>query len=236
MEPQWQWHIFGYIVNADTMIFTWAAMLVVLIMFRLAARKASVEKPRGLQNFVELAFDFVNNYVREDLNDEQANRIFRLLVAELMFLLVVNVFSLMPFPFFHAAAADANTPIGLALIVFVLIHYYGVHYRKVGGHLKSMASPWGLTPLFIMEQFTNPGTLALRLFGNIFAGDILMNLAASVIPTQVSLWFGVAFIISLVLQLGVLGFNTFIAVMQSVIFMVRTLADISQSMRPAGEH
>ncbi len=236
MEPQWQWHIFGYIVNADTMIFTWAAMLVVLVMFRLAGRNASVEKPRGLQNFVELTFDFVGNYVREDLNDEQGGRIFRLLLAELMFLLVVNVFSLMPFPFFHAAAADVNTPIGLALIVFVLIHYYGVHYRKVSGHLKSMASPWGLTPLFIMEQFTNPGTLALRLFGNIFAGDILMNLASSIIPTQLTLWFGFAFVVSIVLQLGVLGFNTFIAVMQSFIFMVLTLAYISQSMRPAGEH
>ena len=236
MEPQWQWHVFGYIVNADTMLFTWAAMLVVFVMFRLAGRNASVEKPRGLQNFVELALDFVGNYVREDLNDEQGGRIFRLLVAELMFLLVVNVFSLMPFPFFHAAAADVNTPIGLALIVFVLIHYYGVHYRKVGGHLKSMASPWGLTPLFIMEQFTNPGTLALRLFGNIFAGDILMNLASSIIPAQVTLWFGFAFVVSIFLQLGVLGFNTFIAVMQSFIFMVLTLAYISQSMRPAGEH
>jgi len=236
MEAQWQWHVFGYIVNADTMLFTWAAMVVVFLMFRLGARKASIEKPRGLQNFVELAFDFVGNYVREDLNDEQGNRIFRLLVAELMYLLVVNIFSLLPFPFFHASAADVNVPIGLALIVFVLIHYYGVHYRKVGGHLKSLATPWGLTPLFIMEQFTNPGTLALRLFGNIFAGDILMNLATSFIPTGISLWFGLAFIMSVLLQLGVLGFNTFIAVMQSFIFMVLTLAYISQSMRPAGEH
>ncbi len=236
MEAQWQWHIFGYIVNADTMVFTWAAMLVVFLMFRLAGRKASVEKPRGLQNFVELAFDFVNNYVRDDLNDEQGNRIFRLLVAELMFLLVVNIFSLLPIPFFHAPAADINTPIGLALIVFVLIHFYGVHYRKFGGHLRSMSSPWGLTPLFVLEQFTNPATLALRLFGNIFAGDMLMGLATSIVPVGISLWFGVAFILSVLLQLGVLAFNTFIAVMQSFIFMVLTLAYISQSMKPAGHH
>ncbi len=236
MEPQWQWHIAGYIVNANTMIFTWVSMIIVFIMFRLAARKASIEKPRGLQNFVELAFDFVGGYVREGLNDEQANRLFRLLVAELMYLLVVNIFSLLPFPFFHASAADLNTTVGLALIVFVLIHYYGVHYRGGVGHLKSFASPWGLTPLFLMEQVTNPATLAMRLFGNIFAGDILMSLASSFIPTRLSLWFGISFLVSVALQLAVLGFNTFIAVMQSFIFMVLTLAYISQNMKPAGEH
>ena len=238
MEPQLQWHIFGYIVNANTMIFTWVSMVIVFIMFRLAARGASVEQPRGLQNFVELAFDFVGGYVRDQMNDEQGNRLFRLLVAQLMYLLVANVLSLFPFPFFHAAAADANATLGLAIIVFVLIHFYGVVYRGGFGHLKSMAQPWGLTPFIVLEQFTNPITLAMRLFGNILAGDVLMGLAAGLIPRVLGSVFvyGLLFVGSLFLQIAVLGFNTFIAVMQSFIFMVLTLSYISHSMQPVGEH
>lgn len=238
MEPQLQWHVAGYIVNADTMIFTWVSMVIVFILFRLASRKASVEKPHGLQNFVELTFDFVGGYVRDQLNDEQGNRLFRLLVSLLMYLLVVNVFSLMPFPFFHAAAADLNTTLGLAGLVFVLIHFYGVFYRGGAGHLKSMARPWGLTPFIVLEQFTNPITLAMRLFGNILAGDLLMSITASLIPriAAVSLSYGIVFLASVALQIAVLGFNTFIAVMQSFIFMILTLSYISHSMQPVGEH
>jgi F-type H+-transporting ATPase subunit a len=237
MEPQLQWHVAGYIVNADTMIFSWASMIIVFVLFRLAARKASVEKPRGLQNFIELVLDFVHGYVRDQLNEEQGNRLFRLLVAELMFLLTINIFSLLPFPFFHAPAADINTTLGMALIVFVLIHYYGFRYKRVG-HLKSMAKPWGLAPFLVLEQFTNPITLAMRLFGNILAGDLLMSISASVIPNiaALSLAYGFAFVASVVLQIAVLGFNSFIAVMQSFIFMVLTLSYISHSMTTAEDH
>lgn len=232
MEPQWQWHIAGYIVNADTMIFTWVSMIIVLILFRLAARRANVEKPHGLQNFIELAFDFVGGYVRDQLDEEKGNRLFRMLVALLMYLLVLNVFSLVPFPFFHAAAADLNTTVGLAIIVFILIHYYGVVYRGGSGHLKMMAKPWGLTPFIVLEQFTNPITLAMRLFGNILAGDLLMNIAGSIVPriATVSIAYGFAFLATVVLEIAVLGFNTFIAVMQSFIFMILTLSYISHSM------
>lgn len=238
MEPQLQWNIAGYIVNADTMLFSWASMIIVFVLFRLAAYRANVEKPRGLQNVMELSFDFVHGYVRDQLNDEQGNRLLRLLVAQLMYLVVINVFSLLPFPFFHAPAADINTVIGLAMIVFFLIHFYGIFYRGTFGHLKSMAQPWGLTPFLVLEQFTNPITLAMRLFGNILAGDLLMSISASVIPkvAALSLAYGLAFVASIVLQIAVLGFNSFIAIMQSFIFMILTLSYISHSMQTAQEH
>lgn len=239
MEPQLQWNLFGFVVNADTMIFSWISMVFVFVLFRLAARKAEVERPRGLQNVVELAFEFVNSFIRENVNDEQGRRIFRLLVSLLLYLLVVNTFSLLPFPFMHAAAADFNQTLALALIVFVLIHAYGVVYRGGKGHLSNFTKPiWVLTPINAMEAVTNPLTLAMRLFGNIYAGDLLIGIAAKVIPAVavLSLGFGLAFIASVVIQIAVLGFNTFIAVVQSYIFMMLTLAYISQSMKPVGEH
>ncbi len=239
MEPQLQWHIFGFIVDADTMLFSWASMIIVFLLFRLAARRPNVERPHGIQNVVELSFEFVNGFIRENVNDEQGRRIFRLLVSLLLYLLVLNLFSLLPFPFMHAAAADFNVTLALAAIVFVLIHGYGVFYRGAGGHAKNFTMPlWPLTPINIMEAFTNPLTLAMRLFGNIFAGDLLMGIAAGIIPSvaAVSIGFGVAFIASVVIQTAVLGFNTFIAVVQSYIFMMLTLAYVSQSMKPVGEH
>ncbi|MDA8344344.1 MAG: F0F1 ATP synthase subunit A [Thermaerobacter sp.] len=239
MEPQLQWNVFGFVVNADTMIFSWVSMVIVFILFRLAARKASVERPKGVQNVIELAFEFVNGFIRENVNDEQGRRIFRLLVSLLLYLLVVNIFSLLPFPFMHAAAADFNQTLALATIVFVLIHAYGIVYRGARGHAKNFTLPlWPLTPINMMEAITNPLTLAMRLFGNIFAGDLLMGIAGGIVPATaaISVGFGVAFVASVVIQVAVLGFNTFIAIVQSYIFMMLTLAYVSQSMKPVGEH
>ncbi|HET7558549.1 MAG TPA: F0F1 ATP synthase subunit A, partial [Limnochordia bacterium] len=164
-------------------------------------------------------------------------RLFRLLVSLLLFLVVVNLIDLLPIPVMHAATADPNVTIGLALMVFVLIHFYGFVYRGIGGHLASFTKPfWMLTPINVMEAFTNPTTLAMRLFGNIFAGDLLMEIATSIAPKAITVAGGFFFIASVVVQLGVLGFNTFINLVQAYIFMMLTLAYVGMSMRSADEH
>lgn len=239
MPTQTVWHVAGFALNSDTLIFSWLSMAAVFVLFRLAARRADVERPRGLQNVIELTFEFVGGFVSENVNEEQGKRLFRLLVSLLLYVLVANLVDLLPLPMFHTATADANVTMGLALLVFILIHAYGMKYRGVGGHLKSFVMPHPLfAPINLLEVVTTPLTLAMRLFGNIFAGDLLMGIASSIAPSAgaVTLGAGLLFLASVLVQLAVLGFNTFIAVVQAYIFMMLTLAYISQTMKPAGEH
>jgi F-type H+-transporting ATPase subunit a len=108
----------------------------------------------------------------------------------------------------------------------------------VGGHLGSFFKPFALLfPINLLEALSNPATLALRLFGNIFAGTILIGLGIQLAPIAISgLGPVVAFIGSVLVQTLALSFNTFIDLIQSFIFMVLTLAYVAGSMGPVGEH
>lgn len=212
-------------------------MAAVLLIFFVASRRVSPQKPRGFQNFLEFVFEFVNGFISDQIHDEKKRaRIYALLVALFLFVFVSNVQGL--FPLFHSPTNDPNTTLGLALVVFLLIHFYGFNYRGFVGHLSSFFKPvWWLFPILILEIFVTPLVLALRLFGNIYAGDVLVGLAASLAPASLSgLGPVVVFVSSVLTQMVALGFNTFVDLIQSFIFMVLTLVYLSGSMGPAGEH
>lgn len=237
MEPSTLWHLGSWTFRGTTLVWTWIAMLVILALFFVASRGANVERPTRLQNLLEFVFDFVNGFLSERLEEEdKRHRLYYLLVAVFMFVLVSNLVGL--FPLFRSPTSDANTTVGLALIVFMLIHYYGVRYRGVGGHISSFFKPIAfLVPINILEALSNPMTLALRLFGNIFAGDVILSLGTSAAPiTMTGVGSAVAFVASMLIQLLAFSFNTFVDLVQSFIFMVLTLTYVAGSMGPAGEH
>jgi F-type H+-transporting ATPase subunit a len=245
VTPEPLWHIGPFAIRSTTMILTWVAMAIVLLVFRLGALRLSVERPGGLQNILELVFDFVNGFIRDSLDEERGRRILFLLVAFLTYILVGNLLGLVPF--LGSPTSDPNATFGLAIIVFLLIQYYGVRTRGVGGHLGSQYQATRTMGFFIMalmgtflifmEWIMSPVVLALRLFGNIYAGDVLTGLANGIAPTAFhGLGSIVALVASIVIHLGVNSFNTFVDLIQSYIFVMLTLAYISASMQPAGEH
>lgn len=237
MEPSVIWHLGPWALRGTTILWTWIAMAIVFVLFALSSIGASVERPTWIQNFLEFIYDFVNGFLHERFEDAKKRReIFYLLIAVFTFVLVSNVLGLVPF--FDSATSDANTTLALALIVFVLIHAQGVRYRGGLGHLGSFLKPYPYLIMFtIIEALTNPLTLGLRLFGNIFAGDKLLQLGAGASPVNLAGLGPIAVFVGAVgIQLLALGFNTFIDLIQSFIFMVLTLTYVSGSMGPAGEH
>ncbi len=125
-------------------------------------------------------------------------------------------------PEFRAATADMNMTLGMGLIAFIFIHASGVMAHGTAGYLEELATPWFLTPIKVMIEGFVPVSLAMRLFGNVFGGEMLM---------AVMNWPIVA--------VPFMGMELFFGFIQAVIFSMLTLifTSLSTYIPPGhGEH
>ena len=208
----------GTEVNLDTIGMTILVLAIILALAAWVRRHLSVERPRGAQNVLEYVFDFVNGFVADNLGSERTRAIGPLAVALFLFILISNYLDLLP-PWFKSPTSDLNTTAGLALMVFILVQVLGMRARGPGGYVKHFFQPFAaLAPLEVIMELTKPVTLAFRLFGNIFAGEVLIivfaALLASFLPAE-------AFAHSFAVGLGL-----FVGAIQAFIFTVLTVAYI----------
>lgn len=222
--------------NSKTLITTWVTMAVVLCIAIAGTRTMSETAPRGLQNIMEFMVDFVNGFLKDLLDEPRGRRMRDLLVTMLLFLVVANLIGLLPGWGFiqgvNSPTADPNTAFALAALVFILTHFYGFRFRGFTGHAGSFFRPYvALYPVNALESVTNPLTLAMRLFGNIFAGELLIDVFLNLFKVGSAAW-----LISIPVQVFWLFFAAFIAVIQAFIFMMLTMNYIGTSMLPPGEH
>ncbi len=191
MDP-WVWHV-------DTMIVSWVLGLFFVGALFLVARKATSGVPGGLQNFIELLVDFVDNTVKESFHGPRsfigplALTIFGVVflwnlmdlvpvdyVPLAMYVLGVDYFRIVP-------SADINAPFGLSITVLGLIILYGIKGKGLGGFGKELFThPFGANPLLwipnlvlnIVELVAKTVSLAMRLFGNLYAAELIFVLIA----------------------------------------------------------
>ena len=161
------------------------ALSVALIAWVLVAttKRASIVPSKG-QWVTESAYNFVRNGLARDIiGSREFLKFVPLLFTLFMLILVNNLFGIIP-PIQYPTMSRIGFPIALTLLVFVVYHGIGIRKNGVGGHLKHMIPP-GLPkpiyvliiPLELLTYFvTRPLTLALRLFGNMFAGHLLLLL------------------------------------------------------------
>ncbi|WP_458121087.1 F0F1 ATP synthase subunit A [Paenibacillus sp. Z6-24] len=128
--------------------------------------------------------------------------------------------------------ADAASAMGLALIVFVIVHYLGMvknpkHY--FGHYFKPF---FFFFPINLIEQFSKLLTHGMRLFGNIFAGEVLI----SVLVKMTGLWFGAGAIVSVLGLVVWQGFSIFVGTIQAFVFTILAMVYISQSLETEEDH
>jgi F-type H+-transporting ATPase subunit a len=148
-----------------------------------STRRLAVVPGRG-QYLTEQVYGLVRNGVARDIiGSREFLRFVPLLFSMFVLILLNNVFSVIP-PVQFPTMSRVAFPAALALIVFVIYHYLGIKNMGLGGYFKHMVPPGVTGPvlllLFPLELityfFTRPVTLALRLFGNMFAGHLLLVL------------------------------------------------------------
>jgi len=212
-------------INVDTVVMTAVVMAIILALALAVRSRLSLTRPRGVQNVLEYSFEFVNGFVADNLGNERVPSIGPLAVALFLFILISNWIGLIPIPlpngFWHSPTSDPNTTVSFAIMIFILIQALGVRARHGGGYVKHFFEPfWWLFPINLIEELSKPVTLSMRLFGNIFAGEILLLVFGFLLSG------GVALVALPFANLFGLGLGVFVGAIQAFIFTVLTVAYI----------
>ena len=175
-------------VNYDSLISSAIAIIATLaIAFWLRAQLRD-GAPGKVQAIFEWGYDLVRGLVKSNVS-EDALFIVPLAMTLFLYILVANWIELFPigfFPLWHGANADLNQTLAMGLIVIIVVQWYSIRVLGLSGYLKRFTKPFELPlivrivfiPLNILEEAVKPVTLALRLFGNIFAGSVMIGLIA----------------------------------------------------------
>lgn len=185
-----------------------------LIAFFVAVRASlSVESPGALQHIVEMAQEFVNEQARGVIGHDY-ERYVPYAMAVGFFILISNLIGLVPG--FESPTASPTVPLGCALVTFFYYHYHGI--RSQGVHyLKQFIGPvwplaWLMLPIELVSHLARILSLTVRLYANMFAGDMVTAAFFSLVPVFVP-------VIFLGLHLGVAIVQTFIFVMLTLVYL-----------------
>jgi F-type H+-transporting ATPase subunit a len=210
-----QWHVLGLTINADTVISTAVAAVIVLAFGLYLAAKATSGVPSGLQLTFESVTDQVERQVESNIGIRTAPFVVPLAITLFFFILISNWLSLLPHAweeYVRPPTADVNLTFALAIFVMILVWVTGI--RVKGKHyFKHFVEPYpAMLPLTIIEELTKPITLSLRLFGNILAGTVMVSVLA-LMPAAVS-WLPTS---------AWKLFDLFIGALQALIFALLTI-------------
>ena len=229
---------FGLTVNTDTVLATAiAAVIVIALAFYLRAKVTSSGVPNGVQLFWEALTIQMRDQIETTIGLRIAPFVLPLAVTLFVFILIANWLSVLPVQFKDSGgkahellappASDINFVLALALFVFVGYHVAGIRRRGIIGHPVALLKGHVafLAPINIVEEIAKPISLSLRLFGNMFAGGILVALI-SLFPWWI-MWLPNAIWKS---------FDLFVGAIQAFIFALLTILYFSQSMELEEHH
>ncbi|CDH20578.1 F0F1 ATP synthase subunit A [Xenorhabdus bovienii] len=227
-------------LNIDSLFFSVVLGMLFLFVFRRVAVRATDGVPGKLQTAVEMVFGFVDNTVR-DMYHGKSKVIAPLALTVFVWVLLMNALDLLPIDFIPligehvfglpalrvVPTADVSVTLSMALGVFVLILFYSIKMKGIRGFAKELTLQPFNHPLFIpinlilegVSLLSKPISLALRLFGNMYAGELIFILIAALLPFW-SQW---------LLSLPWAIFHILIITLQAFIFMVLTVVYLSMA-------
>lgn len=231
-------------INLDTTIVSFVLGALFLFLFARAAQRASAGVPSGLQNFVEWIVEFIDTSVRGSFTARN-DMVAPLALTIFAWILLMNLMDLLPIDYLpliaHAAGVpflkivpttDPNATFGMSIGVFVLVVFYSIKMKGLGGFVGELTlQPFGKfgMPANIFLEGVNliakPISLALRLFGNMYAGEMIFILIALMGASWASVSFGSTLLFGsqIVLSLGWAIFHILIVTLQAFIFMTLTV-------------
>jgi len=221
--------------------------VIVFVLAFAGTRRLSVENPGKLQNFLEWIVEFVRNLIASTMDMERGKKFVMLGITLIMFIFVGNMLGLplylvtehheetkflgyvleptrglahgdhVEIGWWKSPTADLSVTMGLALAMIILAHYLGI-VKNTKPYFKHYFEPFALFfPLNIIKEISKLLTLGLRLFGNIFAGEVMIS---------VLLMAGVFGILPLIVWQG---FSIFVGAIQAFVFTILTMVYISQT-------
>jgi F-type H+-transporting ATPase subunit a len=231
-------------INLDTVIMSLLLGVVTMLIFRIVVKSITTGTPGGLQNFCEWAVEFIDSSVRGSFSGKN-DMIGPLALTIFFWVFMMNLMDLLPIdyipklmlmlgvPFFKVVpTTDPNATFGMAIGVFLLVLYYSVKMKGLGGFVGELTlqpfGKWGMPFNLLLEGvnlIAKPISLALRLFGNMYAGEMIFILIALMGGTWAGMSMGSATLFGsqILLSLGWGIFHILIVTLQAFIFMTLTV-------------
>jgi F-type H+-transporting ATPase subunit a len=207
------------ITNALAMeLLVFAVLLCYFVVVRFTLQ---VEKPTTFQHLAEMTHEFVSEQ-SESIIGHGSERFVSYITALGLFILLSNLMGLVPG--LESPTANVVVPLGFALSTFVYYHYHGIRANRFG-YIKQFLGPvwwlaWLLFPIEVISHCARVLSLTVRLYANMFAGDLLALVALSIIPIGI--------------PAAALGLHFFVAIIQAYVFML--LSMIYLSLAVAHDH
>jgi F-type H+-transporting ATPase subunit a len=230
-------------LHLDTLLFSIAlGALIILVSVRLG-RNLSTDAPGPFQNFVETILDFVSGQVKDTFPGHNP-LIAPLALTIFVWVWLMNFMDMIPVDLLPqlgkflgiehlkvVPTTDLNTTLAMSFTVFALIIFYNFKVKGPVGYLKMfLFHPFGkfLIPvnmvMTLIEELAKPLSLGLRLFGNLFAGELVFMLIALIGGTMAVGWAATFWLpLQVILDLGWLIFHLLVITLQAFIFMVLTI-------------
>jgi F-type H+-transporting ATPase subunit a len=197
-------------------------VLILLVLFIWTRARISVDQPGALQQLFEVVEEFVNHQSEEIIPAHGTERFTPFLVALGLFILISNLIGLVPG--FVSPTATPAVPLGLAIVAWIYYHVNGIRKQGVK-YVKNFTGPIPLLaplmiPIEVISHIARLMSLTIRLFANIFAGDLVTLVFFSLIPIGIPVIF--------------LGLHVFVSLLQAYIFVL--LATVYLAGAVAEEH
>ena len=176
----------GFIVINGTIVFTWVVMLVLVVVSILATRKLSTGRNVSRwQNMLEAIVGTVRKQMREMLG-RGGLRYLSFVGTLFLFISVANLLSVLPY--YDPPTGSFSLAAALAVAVFISVPFFGVAEQRVRGYLRHYVQPSPLMlPFNIISELSRTLSLAVRLFGNIMSGTMIVGILLSIAPILVPL-------------------------------------------------
>lgn len=188
------WHIGNLKIHGQVFLTSWI-VIALLVIASIAATRNIQRIPRGMQNFMEYAFEFVRDLAKNQLGEKDYRPWLPFIGTLFLFIFVSNwsgalvPWKLIKLPEGELAAPtnDINTTVALALLTSLAYFYAGFSRRGLGYFKKYIEPTPILLPIAILEDFTKPLSLSFRLFGNILADELVVAVLVLLVPLFVPL-------------------------------------------------
>ena len=200
-------------------VLTLLSVVVIFGFIYWASRNMTV-KPKGKQSVLEYLYDFVVGFTEPNVGSRYMKDYSLFYLCLFLFMVIANNLGLMAklqttdgTNLWTSPTANLQFDLALSFGIILMTHIEGIRRRGIKKYLKAYITPGFMTPMNILEEFTNFLSLALRVFGNIFAGEVMASLLIT-LSHQALYWYPVAFGANLAWT----AFSVFISCIQAYVF------------------
>jgi F-type H+-transporting ATPase subunit a len=222
------WQLGSLKIHGQVFLTSWF-VIAILVIASLAATRNVQKIPRGIQNLMEYALEFIRDLAKNQLGEKEYRPWVPFIGTLFLFIFVSNWSgALIPWKLIHlpsgelaAPTNDINTTVALALLTSLAYFYAGFRKRGLGYFKKYIEPTPILLPIAILEDFTKPLSLSFRLFGNILADELVVAVLVLLVP--------------LFVPLPVMALGLFTSAIQALVFATLAGAYIHEALEGHGE-